>query len=311
MTAAATHSATILTMSFRGDFGLCAMLCESVDRFADRDIEHILIVPTSDMPLFQPLAHARRRVVSEDTLLPGWFKKFPLPSQTWRKRLRLPRRDFYVTPYSLPVRGWIAQQILKIGAAANSSSEIIFHVDSDALFVRPFATDLLFRDADHARLYRQAPAQIASHRAWHLAVSKLLGLPPDEFHDGDYIDSMVVWRQSVVQKMIARIESVTGKNWQVALARTPHFSEYVLYGVFAERVLGLSDAKLAMQDFSLCTTRWTGAINGESDKADFIASLDPRMIGCCVQSTIALSLPERRDLYERAIIFAQQQDARA
>ncbi len=309
MSAAATQSATILTMSFRGDFGLCAMLCESVDRFARGDLEHLLIVPTSDMPLFQPLANARRRVVSEDTLLPSWFRKFPLPGPAWRKRLRLPRRDFYVTPFSLPVRGWIAQQILKIGAAMRSSSEIVFHVDSDALFMRPFSADLLFRDADHARLYRQAPAQIASHRAWHLAASKLLGLPPDEFHDGDYIDSMVVWRRSVVEKMIARIEAVAGKHWQVALARTPHFSEYVLYGVFAERVLGLSDAKLATQDFSLCSTRWTGAFNGEPDKADFIASLDPRMVGCCVQSTITLSLPERRDLYERAVNFAQEQDA--
>jgi hypothetical protein len=300
--------ASILTCSFRGDFEICSMLCESIDRFVPETIKHKLYVPEADLNLFQPLANARRSVISEDTLLPKWFWKIPLPDAHWRRRLFLPRRNFYLTPFSMPVRGWIVQQIMKIAAAAGSSTEIVLHVDSDALFVRPFSVDQLFHDEAHARLFRRAPEAGKGHRSWHLAASKLLGLPPDEFHDGDYIDSLVVWRRSVVRKMIERIEQTGKRNWQIILGRTPHFSEYVLYGVFAERVLGLADAKLAIEQISLCHSRWSGEFSSAEDENDFVTSIDPKMVGFCIQSTIALSLPERRDLYERMISFAELQD---
>ena len=307
--AATSHAdASILTCSFRGDFEICSMLCESVDRFVPETIKHNVYVPEADLNLFRPLANARRSVISEDSLLPTWFWKIPLPDAHWRRRLFLPRRNFYLTPYSLPVRGWIAQQIMKIAAAAESSTEIVLHVDSDALFVRPLSVDRLFRDDAHARLFRRAPEAGKGHRSWHLAASKLLGLPPDEFHDGDYIDSLVVWRRSVVRKMIERIEQTGKRDWQIILGRTPHFSEYVLYGVFAERVLGLADAKLAIEQISLCHSRWRGEFSDPEDEADFVTSIDPEMVGFCVQSTIALSLPERRDLHERMISFAELQD---
>ena len=300
--------ASILTCSFRGDFEICSMLCESIDRFVPETIKHKLYVPAADLNLFRPLANARRSVISEDLLLPRWFWKIPMPDAHWRRRLFLPRRNFYLTPFSMPVRGWIAQQIMKIAAAAESSTEIVLHVDSDALFVRPFSVDRLFPDGAHARLFRRAPEAGKGHRSWHLAASKLLALPPDEFHDGDYIDSLVVWRRSVVRKMIERIEQTGKRNWQVILGRTPHFSEYVLYGVFAERVLGLAEAQLAIEQVSLCHSRWSGEFSSAEDENDFVTSIDPRMVGFCVQSTIALSLPERRDLYERMISFAQLQD---
>jgi hypothetical protein len=300
--------ASILTCSFRGDFEICSMLCESIDRFVPETIKHKLYVPQADLSLFQPLANARRSVISEETLLPRWFWKIPMPSAHWRRRLFLPRRNFYLTPFSLPVRGWIAQQIMKIAAAAGSSTEIVLHVDSDALFVRPFSVDRLLPDGAHARLFRRAPEAGKAHRSWHLAASNLLDLPPDEFHDGDYIDSLVVWRRSVVRKMIERIEQTGTRDWQIILGRTPHFSEYVLYGVFAERVLGLADAKLAIEQISLCHSRWLDEFSGPKDEADFVTSLDPKMVGFCVQSTIALSLAERRDLYERMISFAELQD---
>ena len=300
--------ASILTCSFRGDFEICSMLCESIDRFVPETIKHKLYVPQADLTLFQPLENARRSVISEDTLLPRWFWKIPMPNARWRRRLFLPRRNFYLTPFSMPVRGWIAQQIMKIAAAAESSTEIVLHVDSDALFVRPLSVDRLFADGAHARLFRRPPEAGKGHRSWHLAASKLLDLPPDEFHDGDYIDSLVVWRRSVVRKMIERIEQTGKRDWKVILGRTPHFSEYLLYGVFAERVLGLADAKLAIEKVSLCHSRWLGEFSDSKDEGDFVTSLDPKMIGFSVQSTIALPLAERRDLYERMVSFAELQD---
>ncbi|WP_045014306.1 DUF6492 family protein [Bradyrhizobium sp. LTSP849] len=294
---------SMITCSFRGDYEICSMLCESIDRFVPEPIKHTVYVPESDLALFEPLANSRRSIVSEDALLPRWFWKLPLPSSQWRRRLLLPRRNFYLTPYSLPVRGWIAQQMMKIAAAAQSSNEIVLHIDSDILFVRQLSVSELFPHVDRARLYRQASANANSHRLWHLSASKLLGLPADEFHDGEYVDSIVLWRRSVVHKMIERIEGVAKVDWQVILGRTKHFSEYILYGVFAERVMGLEDAKLSIAPKSLCHTRWTDAFLSVDDETNFINSIDPRMIGICIQSTIPLPMSKRRDLFDRAVSF--------
>jgi len=304
----APDDVSIMTCSFRGDFELCAMLCASVDRFVPDGVQHLIYVPASDLALFAPLATARRRIIAEETLLPRWFWKLPLPSARWRRLLRLPRRNIYLTPFSMPVRGWIAQQIMKIAGAADAPTEIVMHVDSDAVFVRPFSLETLDRDGAGVRLFRRAHDLAEGHRSWHLSASALLGLPPDEFHDGDYIDSLVVWRRSVVRRMIAHIARTGGRDWRMLLARTTHFSEYVLYGVFAERVLGLAAAKLAIAPVSLCHTRWSGEFADAQDEAAFVAALDPRMIAGCVQSTIALPLPDRRRLQDRLVAFAAAQD---
>ncbi|KIZ42338.1 hypothetical protein OO17_13045 [Rhodopseudomonas palustris] len=297
-----------MTCSFRGDFEICALLCESVDRFVPDIVQHLLYVPASDLALFAPLASARRRIIAEETLLPAWFWKIPMPPARWRRLLSLPRRNIYLTPFSLPVRGWIAQQIMKIAGAAQSPTEIILHVDSDAEFVRPFSVDDLYQAGAGVRLFRRPHVDAGGHRSWHLSASQLMGLPPDEFHDGDYIDSLVVWRRSVVRQMIERIAQIGGRDWRIQLARTQHFSEYLLYGVFAERVLGLAEAGLAVAPMSLCHTRWSDAFADAEDETNFITSLDPRMIASCVQSTIALSLPQRRALHERMVAFAASQD---
>ena len=303
--------ASILTCSFRGDFDLCAMLCASVDRFVPDNVQHRIYVPASDLALFAPLVNARRQIIAEETLLPKWFWKVPLPAARWRRLLLLPRRNIYLTPFSMPVRGWIAQQIMKIAGAADSPTEIVMHVDSDAVFVRPFSLETLYQDGSGVRLFRRPHVDAEGHRSWHLSASTLLGLPPDPFHDGDYIDSLVVWRCSVVRRMIGRIEEIGGRDWRVVLARTQHFSEYLLYGVFAERVLGLADARLAIAPVSLCHTRWSDEFAGAEDETEFVTSLDPRMIAGCVQSTIALPLPQLRKLCDRLVAFAASQDRAA
>ena len=304
--------ATILTCSFRGDFENCRMLCESVDRFVPASIEQTLFVPKNDIAMFSELATARRKVVSEDTLLPTWFRKLPLPGPRWRRLLRLPRRNIYLTPFSPPVRGWIAQQMMKIAAASRAPTEIVLHVDSDNVFIRPLTMDRLTRDNRHVRLYQQPNAvDQEGHKTWHLAASRLFGLPPDAFHAGDYIDSLVVWRRSVARKMIKRIESVGGRDWRIILARTPHFSEYILYGVFAERVLGLEEAGLVAEPFSLCHSLWSEGFGDAEEETAFVESLRPEQVMCLVQSTLPLSIPERRRVFDRVREFAARRDSGA
>lgn len=49
-----------------------------------------------------------------------------------------------------------------------------------------------------------------------------------------------------------------GADWRITLARTPHFAEYILYGIFVEHVLALEKAGHVADGESLSLTRWQG-----------------------------------------------------
>ncbi len=85
----ALEKVELLTLSYRGDYEVCRLLCESVDRFVPADIEHRLAVPRADLDLFASLANSRRRLIAQEDLLPNWF----VPVPRWLVRLvRLRRR---------------------------------------------------------------------------------------------------------------------------------------------------------------------------------------------------------------------------
>lgn len=289
-------AATILTCSFRGDYELCEMLCESVDRFVSPQIRHQLYVPESDIPLFAKFASDRRSILSQESLLPSGFRKLPLPPRALYRLLRFSRRNFYVTPFSLPVRGWIAQQIMKLQAAANAPTEIILHVDSDTAFVRPVAAQSMIPEPGKVRLYRTPdPTPLDSHKLWHQVAHRLLGLPaplPAVYHQ-DYIGDIIVWRRSVVQRLLRRIDEIGKRDWRITLARTPHFSEYILYGTFATNEALASTGHVAMPN-SLFHCRWTDPFATSQDETRFADSIEHGKIACCLQSTIPMTTADRR-----------------
>ncbi|MDE2363327.1 MAG: hypothetical protein KGM42_11665 [Hyphomicrobiales bacterium] len=302
-------TASLVTCSFSGDFEICRLLCESVDRFVPPDIAHILYVPARDVAMFSAFAGPRRTIATQESLLPRWFVKAPLPGPKWRARLRLPRRNVYLTPFSAPVRGWIAQQIMKISAAAVSPTEIVVHVDSDNAFIRPLRLDQL-ASGERVRLYRSPEmVDLPSHRKWHAAAAKLLGLPEADYHGAEYIDQIVVWRRSVVRALAARIAEIAGVDWRIALARTPHFAEYILYGVFADRVMGLDAAGLFPDAQSLCLSRWSGDFQDAAEEQAFIDAISSAHVACLIQSTLAMNAADRRGLFERAIDVAARKPA--
>lgn len=303
-------SATLVTCSFRADYELCRMLCESVDRFVPEHVGHMLFVPKQDLTLFSGFASPRRTIAAEETLLPTWLRKLPMPSAYWRRLLRVTHRNFYWTPYGWPVRGWIAQQIMKISATTAAPTDIVVHMDSDTIFIRPLALSHLVRDG-RVRLFR-TPNRVAfeTHERWQAVAGRLLGLPPSEFYGGEYIDSCVVWRRAVLEGMIKHIESVAKRDWRIVLTRTPHFSEYVLYGVYADRVLGLEAAGLYADSCSLCHSLWS-KFTDEADEGAFVAALEPEHVTCLIQSTIPMSLERRRRIFERVTRLALEQDSTA
>ncbi|ALK10789.1 DUF6492 family protein [Blastochloris viridis] len=304
-------SASIVTCSFRGDFELCRMLCDSIDRFVPATIHHALYVPAQDVALFASLSSPRRTIATQESLLPRWLRKVPMPSARWRRLLGLSHRNFYVTPFGLPVRGWIAQQIMKIAATAAAPTEVVAHIDSDNVVVRPLGLDRLVHGG-RVRIYRDpAPVPLASHRRWHVAAGRLLGLPPSDFYGAEYIDPFVVWRRSTLRGMIARIEAVAGRDWRVVLSRTPHFAEYVLYGVYADKVAGLDASGLCPEAWSLCHSRYSGSFDGGADEARFVAALRPEHVTCLIQSTIPVPESARLRLFAQVTARAADQDRAA
>jgi hypothetical protein len=301
--------ANLITCSFRGDLEMCRVLCASFDRYVPDSFIHTLYVPAADMRLFADLETKRRRIRAEESLLPFWFRKAPLPPPRWRKRLFLPRRNVYLTPFSLPVRGWIAQQIMKIAATFVAECEIVAHIDSDNAFIRSLSINHLTRDGKVRFFSDHEAADILTHRPWYEAAGLLLGLPDGVRRRWGYIQNLVVWRRSIVEALTKRIEATTGRNWVVALARTPQFAEYILYGIFAEHVLGLEASGLYAESRALAHSSWSSPIIGAAETAAFVDALQPDHVACNIQSTSGMTLEERAHIFELLRLRAREQDA--
>lgn len=298
---------TILTLSFAGDFERCRVLCETMDRFVAGDAEHVVAVPSGDLALFGPLAGGgRRRLVAQEELIPAWLFKLPLPGPEWRKRLFLPRRNMYLSLRGRPVRGWIAQQMMKLAGAARLGQDIVLHCDSDLAFIRPVAADVFRRDGA-VRLFRVPGAgDTAMHARWHRAASRLLGIAPSGYHGADYIGHLVTWRRPVVERLLARLAETGGRDAAAILAGTPDLSEYVLYGVFCEKVLGLAESGHSPDATDLCATVWSEPEAGTDPLA--AAPIRPEHVGLGIQSTVAMSPERYRAVVETAIRVAAGQD---
>lgn len=297
----------LLTCSYRGDFDSCRLLCETIDRFAPW-IEHRLIVPKRDLPLFGPLASARRDVVPEEDLRPWWLMHLPLPGPKWRRLLHLPRREVFLSLRGMPVRGWILQQMLKIAAVRDGKWDVVLHVDSDCVFFRPLTREHLIKDG-RVRFYRNpGAANMEPHNSWHRAAAQLLGLPPRDYFGADYIDSFIIWRKQIVREVTDRIEATTGKDWWTALSRTLHFAEYILYGIYVDQVRGADDGQYATAR-SLGMSRWSEGFADAAAEDAFIATMGADQVACNVQSTLGLSSEGRAAFLERLIAAAAAQDA--
>jgi hypothetical protein len=243
-------SVALLTPTYARDFELCTLLCESVDRHVTSSGKHYLLVPDCDYDLFSCFVSDRRTVIPASAFLPAWLR--PLPRMFHRKR-----RQFWWSMRAKPVSGWHVQQFLKIAAAMSLPHERYCILDSDIVFFRDF--DLArFETPNTLPLFRvtnEVTADQASHSRWVATCHQLLGLRVPPLPAPDYIGHIIFWDRDTTRAMVSRIEAVTGCGWVEALCRTRDFSEYMLYGYFAE-----SDAASAAAHSSVsetpCVSYW-------------------------------------------------------
>jgi hypothetical protein len=164
------------------------------------------------------------------------------------------------------------------------NADILLVLDSDVVLIREVTTTTLSQRG-RPRFYRlpgAVDARLPQHEQWHAVSRKLLGLPPPRFPAPDYISSLCVWDPHVLRAMLTRIEGVTGRYWMDAVTALPTFSEWTLYGVFADALVeGIEDTAT---ESSLCHSYWDPIPLTLERATEFFASTRPEDVAILIQS---------------------------
>jgi hypothetical protein len=285
------QSFAVVTPTFLPDLARCELLAESIDRTA-ANVPHYLIVDRRDRSAFQHLENGRRRLIESERILGKWI--FRLPG----------RKGFWVSFRAPPVRGWIVQQILKIGVVDFVPERTLVFCDSDTAFFRHFDRDNLLVDGKIGLLDVDFNNDVS--RRWIATARLLLGLSS---HDGgyrNYVGNMICWNRETVKAMQRRIEWSTGINWQVALARSISFSEYMIYGTFVREALGYEETDHAPSAVPLVKPSWDIPLTSDSEIEAFFSEFDPRTVAVMIHSKDGIDVSHYRRHLERLWKVADQ-----
>jgi Family of unknown function (DUF6492) len=290
----------VLTPSFRKDAALFADLHSSVLANTADSVVHHVVVPPSDAHLFREYEGPRCRVWTHRDLLPRYCLPIPHGSGLM---LNLRR------PWP-PVRGWVTQQIMKLAGTAALDARAVLIADSDAVLVREATLDEFVHNGRlwHHRRNAAVTACMQRHVLWHNVARRLLGVPGVASAPlPDYISPICVWDPLVVRSMTARIADSTGRNWLDAVGNQLHVSEFVLYGVFVDEVLG--DA--AAVDGDLCHNYYERTPLGPAHAADFADETPPGVLGVMISSHSRTPHELRRDTFHHCRHVAETSSSQA
>lgn len=225
----------LITPSYKPDFVRCRLLAQSIDRFVAPSIHHYIIVDRQDWQLFQQLKSDRRTILTVESILPWWIQKIPIIKNGW------------FSFKTLPIRNWLIQQIVKLEIVNHIREDILVFVDSDVFLIAPFDTRQFVRE-DRVRLQRVSfePSSVSDLKTridWCNSATSVLGLPQFKKFDREnpfvgYVGNLITWRRDNVLLLHQQIERVTQTSWIEAIANCWSFSEYMLYGIFVEQILG-------------------------------------------------------------------------
>ena len=277
-----TEQLSIVTCSYAPDIKRCQRLCRSIDRLVPKHIEHCIIVPRRDYPLFRNLQSDRRRIVVTEDVVPGGFYHLPIAKKMW------------LSPNLRPVRGWIMQQITKLSASFAVNSELIMFVDSDLQFIRSLNMGLIYR-SEQLRLHRVPGAKReGTHCHWHHRAAQLLGEKPRYF-GSDYVGQLISWRRSNLLALHAHIENTHGRPWYQPVANSLRFSEYILYGAFVEHIVGLEPSGHFSCDDDICHCCWVSA--EATSLRNGTAVISHRAQAVLLQSNLGLKAEQEEELF--------------
>ncbi|WP_162788681.1 DUF6492 family protein [Amycolatopsis albispora] len=285
----------VLTPSYAPDAPLFEALHRSV--LDHTDAVHHVVVPPADRALFARFEGDRCRIWTYPELLPKRYLATP-KAGIWLNARR---------PWP-PVRGWVLQQAVKLAAAARFDVRAVLMMDSDVVLVRRTTAES-FAVNGRIGLFRAENAVHAGmprHVRWHAVARELLGLPPSPgLPLPDYVSPFNVWEPAVVRLLQERIQEVSGKSWLDLFTGRLHISEFVLYGVFADEVLG--GVPRVPSDSLYCHTYWDTTPLDEAGALEFAGRLAPDALAVMISAKSGTS-PENRHTALRACVAATRQD---
>jgi hypothetical protein len=277
----------IVTPSYLPDLERCALLAESVARFASSECRHVVIVPRRDRAEFSKrLEPYGTAVLLQEEMLPSWLLQLPF-SRKWQ-----------FTPLGWPVRGWIRQQVVKIAYAYFSTADAVVFADSDTCLVRPFGAGLMLRPRGRVKLLAEpGVGDTPMHARWYRGASRLLGIAVKDYYGRGYIGQLVPWAPEEVRAMVRHIEAVSGRDWRTLLLHQKTLSEYVLYGLFVEEVRGLEASRHVREPVKPVIEYWDVESISDERLLQFLGTLTDEHVAIHIQSHASYSF----DLYARTI----------
>jgi hypothetical protein len=282
----------VVTPTYAPDLELFSDLHQSVLTCFPPDVRHVAVVNETDLPLFRRFEGPRCVVVGVRDVLPR--SVFALPFTKLWMNIRRP------VP---PLRGWIIQQLVKLAVANHVSERIIVMADSDLVFIRP-VTVATFAPGGQARLYRLDEGvgeSLPRHLLWHAVAHDVLGLPPAPPPPlPDYVSSLNTWDRHVVNRMLQRVEQLTGRQWLEVIGKELHFSEWTLYGVYADQFERAECVSLTAE--SLCHSYWDHVPFTTERAAAWLSSAGPHDVAYMISAKSHTPLSVRRAAH--ASVFA-------
>ena len=275
----------LLTPSFSRDFDRCRLLVESCERYLAPSVKHYLIIDERDAKLFRSLRSTRTELVLKQDVLPAFLHQVPFrPKWWWRWSGR-------------PVRGWMVQQIVKLSADQFAPQDAYIFADSDTFFVRPWDPASWIRDGRVPMFREIGPAlRGPMTTSWFEATSSLLGVGFPEPYQTNYVTSLAVWRRDNLQRLHRALEVGHGGPWQEALCPLRTVSEYTLYGLFCDAVLG-DEASQYHTDVVPTLNYWPDVALDERSLAAWSQGLLPQHVMAMVSSRSLTSVTAIRNVF--------------
>ncbi len=253
----------IITPSYAPDFERCRLLSETITQFHQSPINHYIIVDQKDYRLFSQLKKVNTEIMTVESVLPWWIKKIPLLKNGW------------FSFKTLPIRNWIIQQLVKLSIAQYISENVLIFVDSDNAFIRPFDSKNFIVDR-RVRLYREPDVITADSELalWPNVACDLLKLPKPVFPAPNYIGNVITWKRENVFKLYQYLETIYNRDWIKTIVSFWHLSEYFVYGIFVDQVLGEQSGHY-YDPFNRCHEYWTPKSLSDQQIQEFFSGVAP------------------------------------
>lgn len=293
-TPAATRNFCLITPTHRRDLEQFALLRRSVNRFMP-GVPHLVIVNREDCAIFERRFAAERDLVliRSSDILPA--------SIEWRRRRSGPKWLTGLRRVSGGlVKGWHAQQLMKLFLLAECPYEAAAFVDSDVFVCRPLPRDY-FHVGERLKLFRRV-APNAEAMDFDIATHEILGNPLHRISQlSDYIYSPTCFRRSTAEALFAEFRRRRRSGWVRRFLSQKRPSEYHLLGYAAtelERGAGYHPVECDPEDVH-------HSIRYPEDEARLAADIE-RMVAeprdfALIQSRLGVAHAHIERAYERIV----------